>query len=93
MSYSTFIHGVVKAGIPLDRRTLAELAISEPISFRAVVDTVKESPAPPRYDTDPVKAYTVAEYKRFAAAGELTIGDDDSGSILNAGRVVVDDDT
>jgi hypothetical protein len=41
--------GLVKCDIFLDRRTLAELAITEPLSFRAVVDIVKESDALPTF--------------------------------------------
>ena len=37
MSYSRFIDGLRKAGIELDRRVLAELAISDPAAFGDVV--------------------------------------------------------
>ncbi len=41
--YSEFIHGLVKAGIELDRKTLSEIAISDPAAFDAIVDKVKEA--------------------------------------------------
>ncbi|MEZ4464465.1 MAG: 50S ribosomal protein L20 [bacterium] len=37
LSYSKFIDGLRKAGIELDRRVLAELAISDPAAFGDVV--------------------------------------------------------
>jgi large subunit ribosomal protein L20 len=36
-TYSRLINGMKKAGITLDRKVLAELAVSEPKSFEAVV--------------------------------------------------------
>jgi len=38
MSYSKFIHGLKKAGIELDRKVLADLAISDPSGFSRIVD-------------------------------------------------------
>tara|TARA_B100000683_G_scaffold214252_1_gene209403 strand:+ start:533 stop:826 length:294 start_codon:yes stop_codon:yes gene_type:complete len=43
MSYSQFMGGLKKAGIELDRRVLAELAVSDPSGFEAVVNTVKNA--------------------------------------------------
>ena len=37
MSYSQFIHGLKTAGIDLNRKVLADLAVSDPIAFEAVV--------------------------------------------------------
>jgi large subunit ribosomal protein L20 len=37
MSYSKFISGLKKAGIELDRKVLAELAVSDPPGFSQVV--------------------------------------------------------
>jgi large subunit ribosomal protein L20 len=37
MSYSTFMGGLKKNGVELDRRALAELAIADPDGFAAVV--------------------------------------------------------
>lgn len=41
MLYSRFIDGLNKAGIKLDRKTLAEMAISDPEGFDQVVEKVK----------------------------------------------------
>ena len=43
MRYSTFVHGLQKAGIELDRKMLSEIAIHDPGTFDAVVEQVKES--------------------------------------------------
>jgi large subunit ribosomal protein L20 len=37
MTYSQFIAGAAKAGIELDRKILADLAVHEPDSFKAIV--------------------------------------------------------
>jgi len=37
MTYSQFIAGAAKAGIELDRKILADLAVREPEAFRAIV--------------------------------------------------------
>jgi large subunit ribosomal protein L20 len=36
LSYSKFIHGLKKAGVELDRKVLAELAVSDPAGFRQI---------------------------------------------------------
>jgi large subunit ribosomal protein L20 len=36
ISYSKFIHGLKKAGVELDRKVLAELAISDPAAFAQI---------------------------------------------------------
>jgi len=42
LRYSQFIHGLGKAGIELDRKTLSEMAISDPNAFDQIVTQVKE---------------------------------------------------
>lgn len=39
--YSQFINGLNKAGIVLDRKILAELAVNEPAAFKNVVEQAK----------------------------------------------------
>src|SRR6266404_7316902 len=39
--YSEFIHGLEKAGISLDRKSLAEMAVNDPAGFDAIVEQVK----------------------------------------------------
>ena len=47
LNYSKFIDGAAKAGIMVDRKVLAELAISEPAAFQAIVEKAKSAlPAP-----------------------------------------------
>jgi large subunit ribosomal protein L20 len=41
LRYSEFIHGLEKAGVPLDRRTLSEMAIADPQGFDTIVEKVK----------------------------------------------------
>ncbi len=41
LRYSEFIHGLTKAGIELDRKTLSEMAIHDPVAFDAIVEQVK----------------------------------------------------
>jgi len=41
ISYSRFIHGLKKAGIELDRKILADMAMNEPESFAKVVEKAK----------------------------------------------------
>jgi large subunit ribosomal protein L20 len=43
MTYSTFMNGVHKAGIELDRKVLSDLAIHEPEAFKAVVEQAKKA--------------------------------------------------
>lgn len=37
ISYSRFINGMAKAGIALDRKAIADLAMNDPIAFEALV--------------------------------------------------------
>ncbi len=41
MSYSTFMNGLKKAGIELDRKVLADMAVSDPEAFAAIVELSK----------------------------------------------------
>lgn len=41
MTYNRFINGLKNAGIEVDRKILAELAVSDPQSFAALVETAK----------------------------------------------------
>jgi large subunit ribosomal protein L20 len=43
MRYSEFINGLKKANIELDRRSLSEMAISDPVAFDQVVEVVKQA--------------------------------------------------
>lgn len=41
MNYSTFMNGLKKAGIDLNRKMLSEIAISDPAAFTALVEKAK----------------------------------------------------
>jgi large subunit ribosomal protein L20 len=43
LSYSQFIKGLSLAGVTLDRKMLAELAVSEPAAFAALVTQAKNA--------------------------------------------------
>ena len=40
LTYSRFISGLAQAGIEIDRKVLADLAVHEPEAFKALVDKV-----------------------------------------------------
>jgi large subunit ribosomal protein L20 len=42
LSYSRFINGLKNAGIEVDRKVLADLAVTEPAGFKALVDLARE---------------------------------------------------
>jgi len=42
LRYSEFIHGLEKANLELDRKTLSEMAIHDPSGFDSVIARVKE---------------------------------------------------
>ena len=41
MNYSTFMHGLKKAGIELDRKILADMAMNNPAAFAKIVEQSK----------------------------------------------------
>jgi len=43
INYSRFMHGLKLAGIELDRKILADMAMNEPESFKALAQTAKEA--------------------------------------------------
>jgi large subunit ribosomal protein L20 len=50
MSYSTFVRGLKGAGIELDRKILADLAVNDPSAFTSLVEAAKQGlePSKPR---------------------------------------------
>jgi len=57
LTYNRFIQGLALAGVEVDRRILADLAITEPATFAALVETAKKAlPA----DTSAPKANAAA---------------------------------
>src|SRR6201987_510519 len=43
LSYNQFMHGCSKAGIELDRKVLADLAVSDPVAFGAIAEQAKSA--------------------------------------------------
>ena len=43
ITYNRFIQGLGLAGVEVDRRMLAELAVNEPAAFKALVATAREA--------------------------------------------------
>ncbi len=43
MTYSRFINGLLKAGVEVDRKVMADLAVNEPAAFAKLVETAKNS--------------------------------------------------
>jgi len=43
MTYNRFIQGLKLAGVEVDRRMLAELAVNDPAAFNALVETAKRA--------------------------------------------------
>ena len=43
LTYSRFINGCTKAGITLNRKALSNMAIEDPVAFKAVVDAAKKA--------------------------------------------------
>jgi large subunit ribosomal protein L20 len=41
LTYGRLIHGLKKAGVQLDRKVLAELAVSDPSGFSSIVEQAK----------------------------------------------------
>ena len=45
MSYSQFMHGLKEAGIEVDRKVLADIAVRDPETFRRFADKAREAVA------------------------------------------------
>jgi large subunit ribosomal protein L20 len=43
MSYSNFINGLKKAGVELNRKVLADIAVRDPKAFAGVVEVAKKA--------------------------------------------------
>ena len=43
MNYSSFMNGLKKAGVELNRKMLSEMAIHDPKSFSALIETAKKA--------------------------------------------------
>jgi large subunit ribosomal protein L20 len=45
MTYATFIHGLQLAGVDLDRKVLADIAVRDPETFRRFAERAREAAA------------------------------------------------
>jgi large subunit ribosomal protein L20 len=77
LSYSKFVSGLAKAGINLDRKVLADLAVRDGAAFAQLVALAGGKPVAPelvqRVATEAVaKADEMAETPELPAAGETT---------------------
>ncbi len=45
MSYSVFMNGLKKAGVELDRKVLADMAVNDPKAFAAMAEVAKKAVA------------------------------------------------
>ena len=45
LTYSRFMSGLARAGIEIDRKVLADLAVHEPASFKLLADKAQTAPA------------------------------------------------
>ena len=45
MTYGTFMHGLKLAGVELDRKVLADVAVRDPETFRRFAETAREAAA------------------------------------------------
>jgi large subunit ribosomal protein L20 len=45
MSYSDFIHGLDEAGVEVNRKLLADIAVNDPDGFRRFVELAREGAA------------------------------------------------
>jgi large subunit ribosomal protein L20 len=43
LSYSRFVHGLSKAGIEVDRKMLADMAVQDPAAFGQLVEAAKDA--------------------------------------------------
>ena len=48
LSYSVFMNGLKKAGVTLDRKVLADMAVNDPAAFAALAEVAKKAVASPR---------------------------------------------
>jgi large subunit ribosomal protein L20 len=43
LTYSKFIHGLQKSGTIIDRKVLADIAMHQPVAFKALVDKAQQA--------------------------------------------------
>jgi large subunit ribosomal protein L20 len=68
MSYSKFINGLHKAGVEVDRKILAELAVHEPEAFAELVSVAARNIEPPAKPAAKKKAVKAAATEKVTTA-------------------------
>ena len=68
MSYSVFMNKLSQAGIEMNRKVLADLAMNNPAAFKAVVDKVKDYVA-----TNPQNPITITELCELSFVSRRTL--------------------
>ena len=63
ISYSKFMAGLKNAGVELNRKTLADLALNDPTGFAQLVETAKANP-PAKSTSDKAKTVKAVEAKK-----------------------------
>jgi len=74
MKYSRFVHAARVSDISLNRKVLAQLAITEPFSFQAVVETVKATGAKLLEAVPARKPRRTAAERRYARIAQAAEG-------------------
>ena len=79
VSYSRFLCGLTRSNIQLDRKILADLAVTEPYSFKTVLEEVNKQTdlvammkAAPKYAKAASLSYTQALQKGFLKEGLIS---------------------
>ncbi len=88
LSYSKFIAGLIAAGITLDRKVLAELAVREPASFAHLVAMAGGKPVAPELVQRAAsmaveKASAMAEVLELPAAGETSEDETETTQVVS----------
>ena len=82
LSYSRFINGLSKAGVNLDRKVLADIAVRDSVAFRELIKVAGGNPSTPalvQYTASQavVKAEEMAETPALPAEGETSAAEPD----------------
>jgi len=48
LTYGRFMNGLRKAGVTVNRKILADLAVRDPVAFAQLAEVAKQAPSPPR---------------------------------------------
>ncbi|MCB1021446.1 MAG: 50S ribosomal protein L20 [Bryobacterales bacterium] len=77
LSYSKLIHGLSVAGVELNRKMLAEMAVRDPEAFGQIAATAREALGQPAPAVTPEPAAVKKAVEEAEAAAEAEAGDDE----------------